>query len=382
MPWTTRDLMNLRHEFIELATREGANRRELCRRFGISPKTGYALLARYAVEGEAALQDRSRRPLTSPTQTDATLEAAVLALRREHPAWGGRKISRRLSDLGHQNVPAPSTVTAILHRHHLITPEASEASTPWHRFEHAQPNELWQIDFKGHFETLTSRCHSLTLLDDHSRFNLTLSACARTDTPTVQQHLITVFRRYGLPLRINADNGTPWGCPSQPSNDITALRLWLIRLGVRVSHSRPYHPQTNGKEERFHRTLQAEVLTGRSFTDLAHVQTAFDHWRETYNHERPHEAIGLDTPIRRYRTSERFYPESLPEIEYGPDDQVVTVGWDGKVVFKGRRFRVSNALLKLPLAFRPAPGQEGLYHAYFCHQRIMEADFRQPPATV
>ncbi|MDD5177650.1 MAG: IS481 family transposase [Sterolibacterium sp.] len=382
MPWITRDLMTLRREFIELAFQESANRRELCRRFGISPKTGYALLARYAVEGSAALQVRSRRPLSSPTRTSEEMEAAVLALRREHPAWGGRKISRRLTDLGYQGAPAPSTVTTILHRHGLINSQASEASTPWQRFEHGQPNELWQIDFKGHFDTPVGRCHSLTLLDDHSRFNLTLSACARTDTPTVQQHLTSVFRRYGLPVRINGDNGPPWGCPSQPRNEITTLTIWLIRLGIRISHSRPFHPQTNGKDERFHRTLQAEVLAGRAFSDLLHVQSAFDHWREIYNHVRPHEAIGLDTPIRRYRASERTYPECLPEIEYSPDDHVVTVGWDGKVVFKGRRFRVSNALLKMPIAFRSVPEQDGLYRAYFCHHRILEVDLRLPPLSV
>lgn len=382
MPWKTRNRMSLRQEFVELATREGANRRELCRRFGISPKTGYALLARHAVEGSAAFEERSRRPLNSPTQTDPILEAAVLALRREHPAWGGRKISRRLSDVGYPKVPAPSTVTAILHRHDMISSQASDASTPWLRFEHPQPNALWQIDFKGHFDTLAARCHALTLLDDHSRFNLTLAACARQDTTTVQQHLIQVFRRYGLPMCINGDNGPPWGCPTQPTNPITALTIWMIRLGIRISHSRPYHPQTNGKDERFHRTLQAEVLTGKSFADLAQVQIAFDRWRNIYNQQRPHEAIGLETPVRRYRCSERAYPESLPEIVYSPDDHVVTVGWDGKVVFKGRRLRVSNALLKLPIAFRPVPERDGLYQTYFCHQRIMEVDFRKPPPTL
>ena len=162
----------------------------------------------------------------------------------------------------------------------MISSQASDASTPWLRFEHPQPNALWQIDFKGHFDTLAARCHALTL-DDHSRFNLTLAACARQDTTTVQQHLIQVFRRYGLPMCINGDNGPPWGCPTQPTNAITALTIWMIRLGIRISHSRPYHPQTNGKDERFHRTLQAEVLTGKSFADLAQVQAAFDRWRNS-----------------------------------------------------------------------------------------------------
>lgn len=376
MPWQERNLMTLRREFVELALQQGANRRELCRRFGISPKTGYTLLARYAQEGASALQDRSRRPHHSPAQTEPALEAQVIALRQAHPAWGGRKISRRLQDLGLAEVPAPSTVTHILRRHGLLTPDEAASAAQGQRFEHAEPNALWQIDFKGHFETAAGRCHPLTLLDDHSRFNLTLSACARTDTPTVQAHLVAVFQRYGLPVRINADNGAPWGSPSASGQSLSELAIWLIRHGIRISHSRPYHPQTNGKEERFHRSLKAEVLAGRSFENLARVQAAFDRWRGVYNCERPHEALGLSTPITRYRPSARPYSATLAPIEYGPDDQVVRVGWDGKVVFKGHRLRVSSALLHLPIAFRPVAAQDGLYDLYFCHQRFMQLDLR------
>ncbi|WP_236636932.1 helix-turn-helix domain-containing protein, partial [Ralstonia pickettii] len=136
MPWSTRDTMSLRQEFVLLARQEGCNRRELCRRFGISPQTGYKWLARYVESGDAGLADRTRRPSHSPMRTEAELEQAVIALRQQHPAWGGRKISRRLADLGWSDVPAPSTVTSILHRYGLIAPEASDASTPWQRFEH------------------------------------------------------------------------------------------------------------------------------------------------------------------------------------------------------------------------------------------------------
>ena len=184
MPWQARAVMDVKQEFVELAVQEGVNRRELCRRFRISPSTGYALLARHASEGRAALVPRSRRPHASPTRTPSQLEQAVLALRREHPAWGGRKIARRLRDQGCGEVPAPSTVTSILHRHGLITPEASYAAQPWQRFEHEAPNALWQIDFKGDFATASARCHPLTVLDDHSRYSLALQAC-----PSVSTHL-------------------------------------------------------------------------------------------------------------------------------------------------------------------------------------------------
>lgn len=374
MPWSPRNTMSLRHEFVLLAQSPGSNRRELCRRFNISPQTGYKWLARFATEGDAGLVERSRRPAICPSQTDPAVEQAVLALRQRHPAWGGRKISRRLSDLGHIMVPAPSTVTAILHRHDLITPAASAKATAWQRFEHAAPNQLWQMDFKGGFTTQDGhRCSPLTVLDDHSRFNLVLRACHATDTRVVQQHLREAFKRYGLPWRINADNGPPWGSPSQPGQ-LTGVAIWLIRLGIHLSYSRPAHPQTNGKEERFHRTLKAEVLAARPLTSCRHAQRAFDAWRAVYNQERPHQALGMATPITRYQPSSRAYPPRLPPIDYGPDDAVVTVGWNGELRFRNQHFRVSSALDHLPVALRANPKQDGCYDLYFAHHRFGSID--------
>lgn len=381
MPWRPKDLMDIKREFVELANQEGANRRELCRRFGISPKTGYALLSRFASQGSSALVARSRKPLNSPMRTGNQVEQAVVTLRQEHPAWGGRKIAQRLKDLGHLQVPPASTITNILHRHGLISPAASLAAQPWQRFEHDRPNALWQIDFKGDFDTAQSRCYPLTLLDDHSRFNLALQACPGVATPTVQPHLVQVFRRYGLPARINADNGAPWGSPRLSAHGLSQLSVWLIRLGIRVSHSAPYHPQTNGKIERFHRSLKAEVLATRSFADLAHAQAAFGRWRDIYNHERPHDALGLVTPAARYRLSTCAYPESLPEIEYSDQDTVVMVKHNGEVRFRGRTLKVSNSLLKLPIAFRADPGKDGVFDVFFCHHRFMRLDMNAATAS-
>ncbi len=378
MPWDTQDTMSLREEFVRLAIQEGANRRELCRRFGISPQTAYKWLTRYANDGTAGLADRSRRPQCSPAQTPADVQAAVVELRLAHPAWGGRKISRRLQDRGQVSV-APSTVSSILHRHGLIPPPAEEDKA-WQRFEHELPNALWQADFKGHFETLKGRCSPLTVLDDHSRYNLVLQACGNTRTATVREHLEATFRRYGLPVRMNFDNGAPWGSPSQPGQ-VTELGLWLIRLGIRLSHSRPYHPQTNGKEERFHRSLKAEVLNGKSFEHLAHAQSAFDRWRQVYNHERPHEALQLQTPISRYRPSPRTFPEALPAIEYGPDDEIVRVKWNGELRFRDRKFKVSNALHRYDVAIRPQPNEDGVFDVYFAHHRCLTIDLNQPTET-
>jgi len=374
MPWTPKALMDIKREFVELASQEGTNRRELCRRFGISPKVGYALLARYAQEGAQAYVSRSRRPNSSPARTPPEIEKAVTELRGKHPSWGGRKIARRLTELGTADVPPPSTITAILHRHGLITPQASLAAQHWQRFEHEQPNALWQIDFKGDFQTNQGRCYPLTLLDDHSRFNLALQACPSVATSSVQPHLAEVFQRYGLPVRINADNGAPWGSPRLAGHGLSELSVWLIRLGIKVSHSAPYHPQTNGKIERFHRSLKTEVLAGRSFTDLQHAQSAFEHWRGIYNHERPHDALDMETPATRYRASTRSYPKALPPIEYPNEDTVAVVKWNGEVHFKGNKLKVSSALLKLPIAFRADSEHDGCYDVFFCHHRFMHLD--------
>lgn len=186
--------MSQRHEFVILAGEPGINFRQLCRRFGISPKTGYKWRSRYAQGGVSALADQSRKPKTSPRHCPVILTAEVEALRRKHPAWGGRKLRRRLQDLGHADVPSASTCTEIVRRAGLISPQA--AHPPWQRFERASPNDLWQMDFKGHFGLQDGRrCHPLTILDDHSRFNITLSPRSDQTGPTVQNALEQAFNQ-------------------------------------------------------------------------------------------------------------------------------------------------------------------------------------------
>jgi transposase InsO family protein len=211
MPWSEKSIMSQRCEFVMLFDQNGVNRRELCRRFGISPTIGYRLLARYRAEGKTGLADRSRRPQRSPARTAAEMEASVLAVRDEHPAWGGRKIRRRLQDLGRQTVPSASTITAVLHRNGRIDAAVSAQHRPFERFERAAPNELWQMDYKGHFATAAGRCHPLTVVDDHSRYAVALRACGDEREGTVQAELTAMFRRYGLPERMLMDNGSPWG---------------------------------------------------------------------------------------------------------------------------------------------------------------------------
>ena len=364
MPWQEVSTMLLRQEFVMLAKTEGANRASLCRRFGISRKTGYKWLER--AQGGVVLVDQSRRPHTSPTHTDEAIERAIIRLRDAHPAWGARKLHRRLQDMGWRDLPAPSTIQAILARHGRIDPAESSKHTAWQRFEHEAPNVLWQMDFKGHFPVGAAPCHPLTVLDDHSRFSLCLQACTDQQGITVQGRLSAIFRRYGLPQRMAMDNGPPWG--DSPEHPYTPLVAWLIRLGVSVSHSRPYHPQTLGKEERFHRTLKAEVLR-QSFPDLHAVQRRFDSWRYVYNFERPHESLDMRPPASRYVPSVRSMPEQLPAIEYAPGDIVRLVQKKGFFLYRGRKWTVGKAFAGYPIALRPTL-VDGSLEVFFCHQKV------------
>jgi len=373
MPWLERDTMSLRSEFVQMARQQSFSFAELCRRFRISRKTGYKWLQRYILSGRAALADRSRRPLRSPRRTHSPMENMLVELRQTYPAWGARKLRKVLERRGMASLPATSTITAILHRHQLITPAESAAREPYQRFERAAPNELWQMDFKGHFQTDQGRCHPLTVVDDHSRYALAVEACANEQGGTVQQRLTRVFQRYGLPQEILCDNGSPWGAAGYCVQ--TEVTVWLLRLGVRTIHGRPAHPQTQGKDERFHRTIKAEVLTQR-FADLEQCQTRFDGWRQIYNWERPHEALQLAVPGERYRPSPRRFPQTLPPIEYAPDVAVRQVDDGGRLRWQGRDTRVGRAFSGLPLGVR-ATALDGVFEVYFCAQLITTLDFRE-----
>ena len=376
MPFKEQSTMCLRDEFARLASQAGGNFSELCRRYGISRRTGYKWLERYQSAAGNALwmADRSRRPHHSPERSTAELEAAVLAVRAAHPAWGGRKIHHVLLRQG-MTPPAASTITAILGRHGCLDPAVSAEHSAFIRFEHDAPNRLWQMDFKGHFAIDTGRCHPLTVLDDHSRFSMCLEACANQTGIGVRERLSRVFRRYGMPEAMVMDNGSPWG--DGPGSPWTPLTVWLAQLGIRVAHGRPYHPQTQGKDERFHRTLNAEVIACRQFRDLEECQWHFDRWRHVYNTDRPHEGIGMAVPADRYRPSSRRFPDQIEPPQYGPSDIVRKVQDGGFISFKGRDIRLCKAFRGHSLALRPT-AQDGVWDACFGANRIAQVDLRDP----
>lgn len=376
MPWRTQTSMTQRLEFVVLATGRALAFSELCGRFGVSRKTGYKWLARYQAAGAAALEDRSRKPHHSPRQISPAVAEQVIALRQE-TTWGGRKLRRRLQDLGGKAVPAASTCTAILRRADLLAKEGPKG--PLQRFERALPNELWQMDHKGDVPTQAGpRCHPLTVLDDHCRYNLVLDPAGNQRGPTVQVALTTAFARYGLPEAILCDNGSCWGGWGERSGH-TPLTVWLLRLGVRVLHGRPYHPQTQGKEERFHRTLKAELLSRHTWRDLAHCAAEFTRYRQRYNHERPHDALHGATPASCYRPSVRRLPARLPALEYeGMDVRVVRA--KGAITFRNQTWAVGKAFAALPIGLRPSPQADGQWEAYFGSCKLGLLDFTSPPA--
>lgn len=373
MPWKSISIMDSRVEFVRLSEQGGVSVAELCRRFGISRQTGFVYLRRYREAGLAGLESRSRRPRSSPRQCRPEIEREVVALRQAHPAWGGRKLARRLRDLGTTDVPAPSTITEILRRNGLLDPAEAVRHRAFQRFERSRPNQLWQMDFKGHIAIDSGRCHPLTVLDDHCRYSLGLAACGDETLHTVKARLTSIFQRYGLPEAMLADNGSPWG--GRHTGDYTAFEVWLMRLGVRLLHGRPYHPQTQGKDERFHRTLNVELLQTRRFLDLDHCQMAFDAWRRVYNEERPHEALGLAVPASRYHASPISFPAQLPEPLYDAADLIRRVSTDGYTHFKGRSVKLSQAFTGLRVAFRPT-ATDGLWNVFFARFKIATLDLR------
>jgi transposase InsO family protein len=369
--------MSLRAEFVALAHSEGVNVSGLCRRFGISRKTGYKWLLRQVAAGAEGLANQSRRPHHSPGRTGAAIEALLVRTRQAHPAWGARKLRAYLERRGYQELPAVSTITEILRREGLLVAEESLKHQPLKRFEHAAPNELWQMDFKGHFGLENgARCHPLTVLDDHSRFALGLEACSNQRTQTVQQRLTVIFRRYGLPRRILSDNGSPWGGGDCREHPYTPLSVWLLRLDIAVSHGRPYHPQTQGKDERFHRTLGLELLSPRSFRNLAHCQQEFDPWRDEYNLHRPHQALDMQVPADRYRPSVREFPEQLPPVEYSDGSQVRKVNRMGHISLRRQAIHVGKAFYGYHLALRPTT-EDGLLRIQFAHHALGVVNMRE-----
>jgi len=341
MPWQESDVRSERIRFVVRALEPGVNMSALCREFGISRETGYKWRRRYLEVGRLQdLDEHSRRPHQSPHQTPGWIERRVEDLRLK-TGWGGRKLSVVLSREG-ISIHA-STVDRILKRRGLVrTDKRHRAAT--RRFARERPNELWQMDFKGQYRMHEGRwCYPLSILDDHSRFVVGLEALPSQHGELVERSLVGCFEHYGVPQAMLVDHGTPWWSNTN-GHGLTRLGVFLLKQDVRLLYSGYGHPQTQGKVERFHRTLdEALHWKGRPQT-LAGFGQAFQTFRQTYNQLRPHEALGLEVPAQRYRPSPRPYRAQPPEWEYLPGSEVHTLNGQGSLEISRTRVFVCHAL--------------------------------------
>lgn len=341
MPWKEETIMSQKVHFIQSVLENKKPFSQLCKDYQISRKTGYLILNSYNQHGLAGLKPKSKSPHHKPTKTSDQIEEEIIKARIKY-SWGPKKIETYLKNKNTTNVPSISTIAAILKRRGYINPEESLKRQKLIRFEREFSNDLWQMDFKGKFQLENKKtCYPLTILDDYSRFSIDIRSCSNERHGTVFHYLNRVFMEYGLPKQFNVDNGNPWGHSQLLKH--TALTVWLMRLGIKVTHSRPYHPQTNGKIERFHRTLKKDVISRNKIVDFSHAQKLFDEWRKVYNEERPHEAIGMLVPAKRYQQSTIKMPEKLPRVEYDDGSAIFKVRGNGYVTYKGRECGVGEA---------------------------------------
>lgn len=371
MPWKEKTVKESRLEFVVAAISGERSVSELCREYNISRPTGYKWIERYKAGEE--LSDKSHTARTQPHRTSQETEALILDTRVCHPTWGGRKIIRYLREKGNEKLPAASTATAILKRNGFISAEESAKHTPYRRFQRERPNELWQMDFKGHFAmTDGERCHPLTMSDDCSRKLLCLDAYNNEQWKSVEKSLLRVFSEHGLPDSILSDNGAPWG---DSNHGYTPYEIWMMQLGILPIHGRALHPQTQGKEERFHRTLKEDVLKRYAIQDLEDAQRIFDSYREEYNTERPHAAIDYDVPEKRYRASKRQLPKSWGEPEYDTGQTLRKVNCKGYLSVQKHRYYLSESFIGkyLELQFRPEDMVDICYGKY----RIARIDLNE-----
>jgi transposase InsO family protein len=372
MPWRTEDLMTLRAEFVMQANTGKHSHKELCDRFDICRATGYKWLGRFNKQRTLeSLRDLSREPKNIVNKIPRDVESVCVALRRQYPSWGAKKLKVLFRErVPHLKTPSERTFNRIIARNGLLS-ECSPKGTAFKRFEYPLPNDLWQMDYKGEFLIKPRQyCYPLTVLDDHSRFNLVLDAHDSTKGDNVRQSLTKVFRRHGMPSRMAMDRGSPWHSWHDAHRHLTSLSFWLVELDIQVIFSRPYHPQTLGKEERFHRTLKYDLLEKSYFGSFEETQESFDLFRHEYNYVRPHEAIGLKRPGERYTSSPRIYPETIKAPEYPLGSIILKVHSMGSIHYRGHKLHVHRVLAgKL---VRLVDNDNGLIEIYYRNTLIKQ----------
>ena len=365
MSWKETHVMDERVKFAAEWLAGERSRAELCRRYGVSRKTGYKLAGRYAVEGPSGLLDRSRAPHSHPNAVGETEEAMILALRVEHPSWGPRKLKARLEAIHGDRVwPAASTIGVILGRHGLTVRRrphrrAAASVTGLHPADRA--NRVWGIDFKGWFRTGDgARCDPLSISDLGSRYVIRLQAVTRPDAAHVWPVIEAAFGEFGLPERMRSDNGPPFA--STGAGGLSRLSVKLIKAGVLPERIAAGKPQQNGRHERLHRTVKAETASPPA-ASLRAQQRRFDDFRRTFNEERPHEALGQETPAAHFAPAARAYDGRLREPACPDGDQVRRVRQNGEIKWKGELVFLGEVLAGEPVGI--AETDEGRFSIHF-----------------
>lgn len=332
MPWKDVRPMDERMKFISRLL-EGDRMVDLCREYGISRKTGYKFLERFKKEGALGLSDRLKSPLNIPHRTPKPLENLILKLRKAKPTWGPKKLNVKLGEL-HPGIriPAPSTIGEILKRNGCIEIRRRRKRQNYFPSQlriSSETNETWCVDFKGHFRLGNGKyCYPLTITDHFSRFLVACEGLEDIRTETVFPVFEEVFKRYGLPSTIRSDNGSPFA--AHGLGGLSRLSAWWIRLGIRPERIEPGHPEQNGRHERMHRTLKQET-TRPAAKNILQQQELFDKFKKDYNHERPHEALGMDYPAKRYQPSLKQYANELPQPDYSIFDSTRIVSTNGSI---------------------------------------------------
>lgn len=337
--------MEEREAFAREYARGDETMAELCRRYGISRKTGYKWAGRYLREGPAGMGDRSSRPRSNSRAVGDGMVEFLLSVRRRYPTWGPKKIRAKAIEFNPDIVfPAASTIGEILKRHGLTQPRkyrrrAPPQSAPFAPYQ--EPNAVWCADFKGHFAVRRRPCHPLTVMDGFSRFLLRCDALKDTSCEKARPMFERAFREYGLPRVIRTDNGTPFA--TRAAGGLSALSAWWVKLGIRPERIEPGHPEQNGRHERMHKTLKQEAASPPQ-PSFARQQTAFDRFRFIYNHERPHESLGQIPPARVYERSARPFPERLEDPSYPRHYEHRRVQTNGVIRWRGESVFVSSCL--------------------------------------
>ena len=361
-----------RMEFVVAAHRKEKSLQGLCEEFGISRPTGYRWLRRYQSEGVLGMEERSRRPHCSPKRTGSGIEEQVLEWRRGHPDWGARKIRVLLQRQGVKL--ASSTIHRMLLRHDLIR-EAQSHGAAVQRFEREAPNQLWQMDFKGP-KGWNERVGPLSVLDDHSRYAVALVGTGNTRGESVQAVLEATFQRCGVPEQMLMDHGCPWW-NEQGIRGWMRLTVWLMQQDIQLYFSGYNHPQTQGKVERFHRTLTAALLR-RGGPEEGKRQAWLDGFRQEYNHVRPHEALQMKTPGQLWNQSAKPYQWKPAEWIYPAEAEVQQIDRHGLLRRGGQRYWISGALAGERVGLVEV-GERML--VYYRRTLIRELDLRSQQST-